>query len=365
MAEDVTSSGSPPASAGTFSAASTQSRSGTTEPYPLSPESVRAPSSASFPSQPSGRGGSVTRVPVPAATRRTGVAAEGVICLLVAGAWAIAAQRLYSEIGTMIFLRGINQAIASGFTDETSSNTSARSAGAQPRPGATPEPPQRFTLFPPDQAPERRPAARGRGEASRGMTGAAPTTAPPRPGRAVFRPDYAEATRIVWALTTFGLIGLIGVAGAAALFRGMGGRLFVHALTCMAFGAAVGGLAIGRFVRPGLEGGGWLEWMVDITQGRYAWAGHAAVATGVAAFIGLFALRPGSRPVTWVSLAVAAMVLGTFLTLLGISVLERYARFPSQPAWVYVGVAFVQSFFAWVLLLIRGRGPVHTETEYA
>lgn len=314
------------------------------EPYPLLGESrARMAASAVVPRVPA---------PRPAVPRRS-YRAEGCVCLLVAAAWAIGAQVVYDRVGTIIFMRGINQALATGLSQMPAPGTEPGAYG--PRGGT---PPRRPTLFPTDVPPMRSnavvtpPAVPPNAYVT--GSGAAPT----RSSRGL-EPIQAEATRVAWAILTYAIIGLLVIGGLAGLVRTTARRMPIYAMVCVTFGICAGALAAWRIARPSLQHDGWQGWLDHAlfiaTQSRVSWAWHLMIASGAATLVGMFALRPDRSPRGWLMASAIGMIAATLLTLLGISVLETFARLPAMPSWVYVCVAFAQSLFGWLIMLMLDR----------
>jgi len=335
--------------------------------YPLSPirtTAVQAPGRAA----PPGYRPAPVRRP-PQAVRQS-YRLEGVICLIVAVGWVIAAQRAYNWVGTLILC----DLVSKGMSQMQSPNASQAASGVGPgglAPGRGAA--QTFSIFPPINPrsnidtdlghPARPQPVQIQGEDPNAKRGEAIT-------RAI---GFAEGTRAVWTLLMYAFGGVIAVAGIAACFRTTASRLPPFAVSCVGLGICVGALI-------GLQGArtasisaattqpAWQQfltilrvavaWTLGTLQDKYAWVAFLAVGSFIAVVCGLAALRPTSNPRRWIVAAIVVIFLGTAGSLAAISILERKAEFPPLAVGAVIVVAAGQSFFAWVLLsMLHLRHP--------
>jgi hypothetical protein len=295
--------------------------------------------------------------------------AEGFVCLLAVVVWAVAGQWLFQWVGTMSLMNMMGASMSLMFEPQRPTAGPRGPGGIEPARGQQ----QATNLLPPN-APAN--ARQNRFQPPRNMDlespGQATPTASPDPREAeairVRRLEalnraagIAEATRLTWAVLTSMLIGLMLASALAALFRTTTTRLPPLAIISAALGACLAGLAVARLARPMPDSETWLTWTVGITQSSFSWAGHLAVALLMAVLASLFSLRPTSDPRRWLTWSVVVMLLGTMLTLAGIAVLQNQGGFPPLPNWTFCVVAFCQSIFAFlVLMLLRLRHPIPT-----
>lgn len=344
-----------------------------TEPatYPISPvraTAVPAPGRAPRPGQRS----APVRRSSPAI--RQSYRVEGVVCLLVAVGWVVAAQRAYNWVGTLILC----DLVSKGMSQMQPPNASMAATGVGPgglAPGRGAA--QTFSIFPPINP--RRTIDTDVGHTGRSqpvqIQGEDPNT---KRAEAMTRAiGFAEGTRAVWTLLMFAFAGVIAVAGIAASFRTTASRLPPFALICIGLGICVGALIGLQGARAASISAATTQpalqqlvtslrvavaWILGTLQDKYAWVAFLAVGSFIAAVCGLAALRPTSNPKRWIMAAIVVIFIGTAASLAGISVLERQADFPPLAVGAIGAVAAGQSFFAWVLLsLLHLRHPANAK----
>ncbi len=302
--------------------------------------------------------------------RRLLPVAAGWLCLLVAAGWGWGADALNSELSVRILMRYLNA--AAQMIDADAPPRSPQEAGESAGPVRS----NRLNIFPPVGPPVQRPTPSLQLRPSPPPGTAAPSTPtpmhvvadagaggahPPRgpldAQREFERVIWADCTRTGWTAVTYLLIGVIAMAGIMLTVTGAGPRLAVFGLISMVLGATIAGLTLFLLHRSPLRDRAWIDWAFDLTQGRHAWAWHVCLATAAAFVAGLWALRPDASPRRWILVAAGAMIVATFASLLGVSLLETYSRFPPLRGWQYAVLSVGQSFVAWVLLLMSGRVP--------
>lgn len=299
---------------------------------------------------------------------------EGIVCLLVAVGWVIAAQRAYNWVGTLILC----DLVSKGMSQMQPPNASMAATGVGPgglAPGRGAA--QTFSIFPPinprknidtDVAHTGRPQpVQIQGENPNAKRAEAMT-------RAI---GFAEGTRAAWTLLMYAFAGVIAVAGIAACFRTTASRLPPFALICIGLGICVGALiglqgARAASISAATTQPAWQQlitllriaaaWILGTLQDRYAWVAFLAAGCFIAVLCGLAALRPTSNPRRWIIAAVTVIFLGTAGSLAAISILEQMADFPPLAIRAIIAVAAGQSFFAWLLLsLLHLRHPANTK----
>ncbi|MFO0973194.1 MAG: hypothetical protein U1A27_07135 [Phycisphaerae bacterium] len=323
---------------------------------------------------PQGRAAAVARV---SARPRANYRVEGFICLLIAASWFYGATRLYDHIGTQAVMRLMSRQFR---LQPKASPPPAASAVPDAEPAADPAPPDERVQprgKPLSFLPAPRTAARGATPSARSSTalrdfssatGAARSTPVDSPDalraeseRLLREFSIAEGTRLAWALLTCLLAGLITAAALNAITRTMAARLVWFGLLAGALGTGAGGLAVARFTRVVPTGERWLDWIVNISQTAYAWAGLLTIGLAVATVAALFSLRPAAHPRRWMNAAAVLVAVGTAATLVGIMVLENYAHFPPLPGWVYGAATAAQALLGLPLVILlqdRSRHPL-------
>lgn len=346
--------------------------------YPLSPAQPTAPRAATSATRTQPvvpRPATIANRPAPATGRppsrptaaaRPSYRAEGFVCLLAMIVWAAAGQWLFQWVGTMSLMNMMGASMSLMFEPQRPADGPRGPGGIEPARGQQ----QATQLLPPNSPASVR---QNRFQSPRTLDldapGQAASIPPPDPREAEAArmrrlealnraAGVAEATRLIWAVVTSILIGLMLAAALAALFRTTTARLPPFALISIALGACLAGLAVWRLARPVPDSETWLTWTVGITQSSFSWAGHLALALLIAVLASLFSLRPTSDPRRWLTWSAVIMLLGTMLTLAGIAVLQNQGGFPPLPNWTFCVVAFCQSIFAFLMLmLLRLRHP--------
>jgi hypothetical protein len=159
---------------------------------------------------------------------------------------------------------------------------------------------------------------------------------------------WREVVLPVWIYLTAILAGLIAITGLNVLSAKEAGRTWMSFALWLALGI---GLAAAWFAYPKEPTQSWVSWLSDWTQSKYKLHVVWLIFLGTAAIAGSWALRPQSRPDSWMRASIVCAFAGTILSLIGVAVLIYCGGFAPLPVWTYAAIAVGQSSLAWVLMM--------------
>jgi hypothetical protein len=159
---------------------------------------------------------------------------------------------------------------------------------------------------------------------------------------------WREAMLPVWMYLTVILAGVIAAAGLHLLSADGAYRAWLSYALWLVFGFSLAAL---WFLDPREPEQSWTSWISDWTQSKYRLHAIWAMFLGSLTVAGSWALRPHSRAEAWMHASIYCAFLGTVLTLISITLLDRFGGFATLPVWIYGAIAAGQSSLAWVMMM--------------